>query len=104
MHINWLPLFNNNINAPTHFVNNKVNYKLKGNVEELEAQLEKQIKKKVTKLRQLDRTIWNHNLANIFKNALKSFEIHHMYNKNHFETISELNDQLSSFNVSITFK
>ncbi|XP_023311108.1 coiled-coil and C2 domain-containing protein 2A [Anoplophora glabripennis] len=96
----WLALFNNNIGAPTHFVNNKIIYKTKVRTERLENHIEVQIRKKISKLRQLDRTIWNRNLSSDFKNVLRSFEINYMYNKNHYETINELYEKFTSYAVT----
>ncbi|KAJ8935130.1 hypothetical protein NQ318_015785 [Aromia moschata] len=95
----WLPLFTNNISAPIYFLNNKISYKSGNDVGNLEIQLERKIRKKIAKLRQLDRTIWNSNLGNMFKNILKSFEVNSMYNKNHFETLTEIKNEISSYNV-----
>lgn len=97
----WMPLFDGQINAPVNFITNKVKYQSKRNVEELEIQLEKQIKKQIAKLRQLDRTIWNPHLSSSFKNILRSFEMNCMYNKNHFETMTELNTVIAHYEVNI---
>lgn len=96
----WLPLFNNNISAPTHFINKKVTYKLKVKTDHLENQMEVEIKRKISKLRQLDRTIWNRTISNDFKAVLRSFEMNYMYSKNHYETISELYEKFTSYTVS----
>lgn len=96
----WMPLFNNQINAPMNTLTNKVNYKSKRNMEELEIHLEKQLKRQISKLRQLDRTIWNPHLSNSFKNILRSFEMNCMYNKNHFETMAELSTVIAHYEVN----
>lgn len=96
----WLPLFNNEVNAPINFMINKVTYKPRSSMEDLEIHLERQIKKQIAKLRQLDRTIWNPHLSSSFKNILRSFEMNCMYNKNHFETMTELNTVVSHYEVS----
>lgn len=97
----WLPLFDGQINAPVNFIMNKVKYQSKRNVEQLEMQLEKQIKKQMAKLRQLDRTVWNPHLSSSFKNVLRSFEMNCMYNKNHFETMTELNTVIAHYEVNV---
>lgn len=96
----WLPLFNQQIHAPVNFKTNKLRYTHKRHVEDLETQLERQLKKKISKQRQLDRTIWNHQISSSFKNIFKSFEINCMYNRNHFETISEMNTVIIRYEVN----
>lgn len=100
----WMPLFSNHINAPVNFVTNKVKYKPKKNPSELEIQLERRLKKQISKLRQLDRTIWNPHLSNSFKNILRSFEMNCTYNKNHFETMTEMNTFTAHYEVRIRFR
>lgn len=97
--MDWMPLFDNNVSPPTNFVMNKIKYKSKRNMEDLETKMERQLKKQISKLRQLDRTIWNPHLSHSFKNILRSFEMNCMYNKNHFETMNDLNVVISHYKV-----
>ncbi|CAG9831885.1 unnamed protein product [Diabrotica balteata] len=79
----WLPLFDNRVSAPNNFKTNNITYKLKEDTEMIEMQLEKQLKRKFSILRQLDRTIWNSGLSSVLANFLRTFELNCMYNKNH---------------------
>lgn len=95
----WLQLFNNHVTAPANFVSSKVTYKEKQETQELELRLERQIKKQISKLRQLDRTIWNSHLSKKMKNILRTLELNNIYNRNHTETMLELNAVLSAYQV-----
>ncbi|KAG5899846.1 hypothetical protein JTB14_012317 [Gonioctena quinquepunctata] len=96
----WLPLFNDDLPAPTNFISNKVTYRVKQDIEMLEMHLERQLKRQISKLRQLDRTIWNTGLSSVLANMLKSFETNAMYNKNHFESSMELANEISPYTVN----
>ncbi|XP_072382950.1 coiled-coil and C2 domain-containing protein 2A isoform X2 [Diabrotica undecimpunctata] len=96
----WLPLFDNTVSAPNNFITNNITYKIKEDTEMIEMQLEKQLKRKFSRLRQLDRTIWNSGLSSVLANFLRTFELNCMYNKNHRETIHELYEEISQYKVS----
>ncbi|XP_056639717.1 coiled-coil and C2 domain-containing protein 2A [Diorhabda sublineata] len=96
----WLPMFDNNISAPNNSMAKKIIYKIKEDDEVVEILLEKYLKRKFSKVRQLDKTIWNGGLSNVLTNVLKTFEMNCMYNKNHQETIRELNEEISQYKVS----
>nr|CAI5845471.1 unnamed protein product [Callosobruchus analis] len=94
----WQQLFTKDLFAPARLTNYMV-YKVKDDTKQLEIQLERKIKKQITKLIQLNRTVWNKHISDILKHALKSLEMNCMYNKNFYETISDLHRKLSAYKV-----
>lgn len=83
----WLPLFDNQVTAPTNSYQQKLVHKIFEDMRELEFKLEKKLRKKIMKLRKLNRTIWNHDLTNSFKNAMPKFELTASHAKYNFEIL-----------------
>ncbi|CAG9860595.1 unnamed protein product [Phyllotreta striolata] len=96
----WLPLFRDGMHAPTNPVGDKVTYLAADDTEKYEMNLEKQLKKQISKLRLLDRTVWNSGVSSVLANVLKTFELNCMYNRNHHESFSELCQDISQYTVS----
>ncbi|CAH1965561.1 unnamed protein product [Acanthoscelides obtectus] len=94
----WQQLFSKDHVAPAK-LSCHVAYKVKNDTKQLEMQLERKIKRQITKLRQLNRTVWNKHISDIFKHTLKSLEMNCMYNKNFHETISDLHRKISAYKV-----
>lgn len=99
----WLPLFNNQITAPTNSIQQKLMHRYYDDVQEIEIKLEKKLKKTIMKLRKLQRTIWNHHISNGFKVAITKFEWSMMLPKPNFEMM-ELKNFLASYLVIVSLK
>lgn len=52
--------------------------------------IDKKIKKKVIKMRKLDRTVWNHQVAKDFKNIMRKLEFNRLYRKSNREVVMEV--------------
>ncbi|VEN53011.1 unnamed protein product [Callosobruchus maculatus] len=96
----WQQLFTKDLLAPARLTNYMA-YKVKDDTKQLEIQLERKIKKQITKLRQLNRTVWNKHISDILKQALRSLEMNCMYNKNFHETISDLHRKISAYKIHV---
>lgn len=70
----WHPLFNNQVITPTNSIQQKLNYIITPNIQILELQIDKKIRKKFTKLRKQERTVWNHHLTRSFRNLILELE------------------------------
>lgn len=97
----WLPLFNNQISAPTNSVHGKISYLPAIHTDELEIVLERKIRKRFAKLRQLDRTVWNHDVSNTFKSLLGSFEQAEMYGKSNSDALQKIEECKTAFEVPL---
>lgn len=95
----WLPLFNKHICISKNSVQNEITYKRKLTTDSIEIQLEKKIKKKLSKLRQLERTVWNFKLAKNVKNSLRMFELNSMFNRNTNDLVQEIETIFKSYQV-----
>lgn len=95
----WLPLFNNDTTAPTNTIQTKIHYWSDFNIENLEKRIEKKLRKRIMKLRRLDRTVWNHSLSALFKKAMRNFEFQIINNTSNLEVHSEIRTFLYSHNV-----
>ncbi|KAK5642284.1 hypothetical protein RI129_008451 [Pyrocoelia pectoralis] len=72
--LDWLPLFNEQVTAPTHSIQQKLSYVPTPNVSLLEVKIDNKIRKKISKARTHQRTVWNFNLAKTFKNEIQKLE------------------------------
>lgn len=57
----------------------------------MELRIEKKIRKKFTKLRKLQRTLWNHSVSSMYKNVMKKFEVNCLHGKSNIEFNTEIN-------------
>lgn len=96
-----MSLFNNKIPAPTNSIHQKIKYIPLQKTDELEIILDRKIRKKFAKLRPLDRTLWNHNVSNIFKRVLDAFERAEMYGKNNLEALEQVKECTARYEVII---
>ncbi|XP_044269143.1 coiled-coil and C2 domain-containing protein 2A [Tribolium madens] len=95
----WLPLFTAQISAPTNSIHGKITYLPQINTEELEIILDRKIRKRFAKLRQLDRTFWNHDVSNTFKSVLGSFEQAEMYGKSNSDALEKIKESCAGFEM-----
>ncbi|EFA01199.2 coiled-coil and C2 domain-containing protein 2A [Tribolium castaneum] len=95
----WLPLFTSQISAPTNSIHGKITYLSHTNTDELEIILDRKIRKRFAKLRQLDRTLWNHDVSNTFKSVLGSFEQAEMYGKSNSDALEKIKECLAGFEM-----
>ncbi|XP_063925902.1 coiled-coil and C2 domain-containing protein 2A isoform X2 [Zophobas morio] len=86
----WVALFNNQNAAPTTSIQGIITYLPKPITDELEIIVDRKIRKRVAKMRQLDRTIWNHHVSNTVKGILSAFEKTEMYGKSNSDVFDEI--------------
>lgn len=97
----WMPLFTDKFSSPASSVHGKIYYLPPISVSNLELILDRKLRKKLSKLRQLDRTIWNHNVSNVFKSILHLFENHALQGKNISDIVPKLQDCLTTYQVRV---
>ncbi|XP_031347208.1 coiled-coil and C2 domain-containing protein 2A isoform X1 [Photinus pyralis] len=76
--LDWLPLFSNQVTAPTHSVQQKLSYAPTPNVSLLEMKIDKKIRKRISKMRTHERTVWNYNVTKVFKSEIQNLEDEYM--------------------------
>lgn len=102
----WLPLFTNQVSAPTNSAQQKLIYSVTSDIKQLEVRIDKKIRKKISKLRKHERTVWNHHLSRAFKNTVIKNETGSMLGRRNSELYPEIrNFTLSNFvRILLLFK
>ncbi|XP_066143566.1 coiled-coil and C2 domain-containing protein 2A [Euwallacea fornicatus] len=95
----WWPLFDNNHQAPTHFVNNKVDFSLNSDEEEVEREVERKLRRKLCKWRPMETTNIKIQLNEVLRSNLRHFEINIMHGRGNADAVQELIKTLSRFHV-----
>ncbi|CAH1125789.1 unnamed protein product [Ceutorhynchus assimilis] len=96
----WWPLFDNNISAPTNFVNNNISFASDRDFEDVERQLDRKLKRKFARWRPMQRTIFNHRISDTFKSILNHFEMNAMFGKSNTEATLEVNKATAQYNIN----
>ncbi|XP_066255150.1 coiled-coil and C2 domain-containing protein 2A [Euwallacea similis] len=95
----WWPLFDNNHQAPTHFVNNKVDFSLNNDGEDVEREVERRLKRKLCKWRPMETTNFKLQLNEVLRSNLRHFEINVMHGRSSADAVQELTKTLARFHV-----
>lgn len=104
----WWPLFDNKVSAPTNSIQHRIIYRTVEDVLDIEYKLEKKLRKRIMKLRKMQRTVWNHDITNRFKSTMPRFEMsvaHGKYSLDMFELRNVLNSlTVNRKNIHATLK
>ncbi|XP_050296279.1 coiled-coil and C2 domain-containing protein 2A [Anthonomus grandis grandis] len=98
---NWWPLFNNTITAPSNYLNQKISFSL-GKFEEIEAVLERNIKRKFQKWRPTERTNFNPGVSEGIKHTLRYLEMYSLHVKKIGDIMLEVGKVLEPYEVNGT--
>lgn len=70
-------------------------------MQDLEVKIDKKIKRKVMKLRRLNRTVWNHTVAKTYKHVMRKLEFNALNGKSSREVYLEVNRALGALEVNL---
>ncbi|XP_017782546.1 PREDICTED: coiled-coil and C2 domain-containing protein 2A [Nicrophorus vespilloides] len=94
----WIPLFNQQVTAPTYTVQKKLLYVTTYDVQKLQYSIEKKLRKKLSKLLPTRRIVWNHYISNSLKQTLSKFEKYALHGKK--LKMKDLFEQLQTHKMS----
>ncbi|KRT78725.1 hypothetical protein AMK59_7782, partial [Oryctes borbonicus] len=78
----WRCVFNSQVSAPMNSIQKKLEYRYRNNdMQDLQFQLEKKLKRRILKLRKAKKTVWNHHISNQLKNYMTNLEKSYTLNK-----------------------
>lgn len=98
--LDWSCLFDGKTPAPTNTVQTKLNYIYEDHVQELEMRIDKKIKRKVMNMRKLERTVWNHTVAKVYKGVMRRLEFNSLHGKSSREVYLEVKRVIQDGEVS----